>query len=166
MSLSEPRSSNSILTPTLVILSAVVALLIIAGIIVIVFLRRQCRREAETTSIADGNGNGLIRSDSTANHNGAAGSASTISKAGRGGVNPRSQSLKPLIGSVDCDLDAGGGGSMFVSRIETDRWKNPMFGHASSTQLGWPVGEPPPPPPHQTSLLPPPPPPLLPPPCC
>lgn len=135
-------------------------LLCIAGIIVVIFLRRQCRRETETASSGDaGNGNGLIRSDSAVNQmNGVGGtagsSASTISKtSARGGVNPRSQSLKPLMGSVDCDLDSGG--PMFVARIEPDRWtKNQMFCHTNTTQLGWPVGEPPPS--SQTALPPPP----------
>lgn len=151
--IAEPRPNSSILTPTLGILSAVVVLLCIAGIIVVVFLRRQCRREAEAAANGDGsNGIGLIRSDSAINQaNGTGGSASTISKTARGGVNPRSQSLKPLMGSVDCDLDTGG--SMFAAaRIETERWKNQMFCH--TTQLGWPVGEPPP-----SSQTPPPPPP-------
>ncbi|XP_046643483.1 nephrin-like isoform X2 [Daphnia pulicaria] len=163
----EPRPSNSILTPTLGILSGVVLLLCIAGIVVVVFLRRQCIREAQAAANNDGIGNasngGLIRtSESTLNQtNGTAGGASTISKAARGGgVNPRSQSLKPLMDSVDCNLDAGGGGPMFVSRIEPDHWKNQMFCHTGLTQLGWPVGEPPPSA-HSPSLPPPPPPPNM-----
>jgi hypothetical protein len=145
----------------------VVLLLCIAGIVVVVFLRRQCIREAQAAANNDGIGNasngGLIRtSESTLNQtNGTAGGASTISKAARGGgVNPRSQSLKPLMDSVDCNLDAGGGGPMFVSRIEPDHWKNQMFCHTGLTQLGWPVGEPPPSA-HSPSLPPPPPPPNM-----
>lgn len=142
-------------------------MLCIAGIVVVVFLRRQCIREAQAAANNDGIGNasngGLIRtSESTLNQtNGTAGGASTISKAARGGgVNPRSQSLKPLMDSVDCNLDAGGGGPMFVSRIEPDHWKNQMFCHTGLTQLGWPVGEPPPSA-HSPSLPPPPPPPNM-----
>lgn len=121
------------------------------------FLRRQCLREAQAAANNDGTVNGaLIRSEATNNQaNGTAGGASTISKAARGGgVNRRSQSLKPLMDNVDCNLDAGG--PMFVSRIEPDHWKNQMFCHTSLTQLGWPVGEPPP---SRSPILPPPPPP-------
>lgn len=153
----EPRPSSSILTPTLGILSGVVILLCIAGVIVVVFLRRQCLREAQAAANNDGTANGiLLRSEATNNQtNGAAGGASTISKSARGGgVNPRSQSLKPLMDNVDCNIDAGG--PMFVSRIEPDHWKNQMFCHTSLTQLGWPVGEPPP---SHSPILPPPPPP-------
>ncbi|KZS21588.1 Sidestep protein [Daphnia magna] len=153
----KPRPSSSILTPTLGILSGVVILLCIAGVIVVVFLRRQCLREAQAAANNDGTANGiLLRSEATNNQtNGAAGGASTISKSARGGgVNPRSQSLKPLMDNVDCNIDAGG--PMFVSRIEPDHWKNQMFCHTSLTQLGWPVGEPPP---SHSPILPPPPPP-------
>jgi hypothetical protein len=163
----EPRPSNSILTPTLGILSGVVLLLCIAGIVVIVFLRRQCIREAQAAANNDVNtsNGGLLRSSEAALNqtNGTSGGASTITKAARGGgVNPRSQSLKPLMDSVDCNLDAGGrvGGPMFVSRIEPDHWKNQMFCHTGLTQLGWPVGEPPPSV-HSPSLPPPPPPPSM-----
>ena len=166
--ITEPRPSNSILTPTLGILSGVVLLLCIAGIVVVVFLRRQCIREAQAAAANnDGNASngGLIRSSESALNQtngtlGGGGGASTITKAARG-VNPRSQSLKPLMDSVDCNLDVGGGGvggPMFVSRIEPDHWKNQMFCHTSLTQLGWPVGEPPPSA-HSPSLPPPPPPP-------
>ncbi|XP_057370740.1 nephrin-like [Daphnia carinata] len=150
---SEPRPSSSILTPTLGILTGVVILLCIAGVIVVVFLRRQCLREAQAAANNDGTANGiLLRSEATNNQtNGTAGGASTISKSARGGgVNPRSQSLKPLMDNVDCNIDPGG--PVFVSRIEPDHWKNQMFCH--TTQLGWPVGEPPP-----SSQTPPPPPP-------
>lgn len=151
--MSEPRPSSSILTPTLGILSAVVVLLCIAGVIMVVFLRRQCRREGPPVANSDNSAN-LTHSDSAVIQNGSAAGAATISKTSRGGVNPRSQSLKPLMGSVDCDLDAGG--PMFVARIDPDHWKDQMFAHSPATQLGWPVGEPPP-----AQALPPPPPSLL-----
>lgn len=153
----EPRPNGSILTPTLVILSAVVVLLGIAGVIGAVFLRRQCQRQNDPGG-GDGGGSTVLRSaDGTAGQqqqppNG----ASTISKTGLGnggtmlmGGNPRSQSLKPLLmGSVDGEMD--GQQHMFTTRMEPDpRWTNGSKHFSQppislSSQLSWPVGEPPP----------------------
>ena len=173
----EPRTNGqSFLTPTLGILSALVVLLFIAGVIAIVFLRRQCQREGLTSTGVPGEMAANCGVDSApSNQNGTAGGgggASIISKTrdnGASSCNPRSQSLKPLMESVDCDMNAGCGSMLFsTSRMDpTSRWEEQqqqlMFNASNmrpsmTSQLSWPVGEPPP---HHlsaamTPLLPPP----------
>jgi hypothetical protein len=150
-------------------------------------LRRQCQREGlasspggageGVTGNGGGGGGGRNRADSTSSTNqngttngGLSGGASIISKTRNNGTNSsssnnqtRSQSLtRPLMDSVDCDLNSGcggGAGPMFAasssSRMDpTTRWEEQqqqlMFNAATmrpcsvASQLGWPVGEPPP----------------------
>ena len=156
----EPRPINSFLTPTLGILSGVVVLLCMGGVIMALFLRRHCIREnnrdQSSTTVAN---NSIANNLNNSNGSGIGARSSMVA------INPRSQSLKPLIDNVECDL----GAQLCAARMQADHWKPHLVSSMSSSsnyspmgstssayrhpihsqhhqqlQSSWPVGEPPP----------------------